>query len=535
MRKVIHGTEARQALLRGVNTLADAVKVTLGPKGRNVVMERHPAFPPVLTKDGVSVAKEVRDLDDVFENMGANMLREAASKTSDVAGDGTTTATVLAQAIYTEGLKYLDQGANPVALKRGIDMAVDVIVQRIKEIALPVTDREKIVQVGTISSNGDREIGELIAEAMEKVGQDGVITLGESTGAETTLQITEGMQLDRGLLSHHFITDPERLEAVIHEPYILLTERKLQTMTPEIEAVLALVAREQRPVLIVAGDYDQPFVISLIHNIGQGILRSVPIKAPAFGDQRKEILQDIACVTGAYAFTEDCGRKLDSITVSDLGHAQRVTVGRDFTTIAGGYGRPEYREERIKLLRTLVETAQNDLDRERCRARLARLASGIAVIKVGGVTEVEQKEKRDRVEDAICATKAAVEEGIVPGGGITLLYCIPFLVSLAKNIEDRHERLGIELIMKALESPIRQIGINSGLSSEAIINIAPDDALRSTGKGFNASTGQYENLIEQGVIDPAKVTRVALQNAASVAAAMLTTEALVATIPEVKK
>ena len=530
MRKTLHGKDAREALLRGVNTLADAVKVTLGPKGRNVVLERHPAFPPVLTKDGVSVAKEVRDLECVFENMGANMLREAASKTSDVAGDGTTTATVLAQAIYAEGLKYLDQGANPVALKRGIDKAVEAVVQRIKDIAIPVTSRDQIVNVATISSNGDREVGELIADAMERVGRDGVITLGESSTAETVLSITEGMQLDRGLLSHHFITDPERLEAVMQEPYILLTERKLQTMTPELESALGTVAREGKPVLIIAGDYDQPFIVTLIHNIGQGVLRSVPIKAPSFGDQRREILQDIAAVTGAYAFTEDCGRKLDSVTVADLGRAQRVTVGRDFTTIAGGYGRTEYRDERIKLLRTLVETAPSDLDRERYRQRLARLASGIAVIKVGGVTEVEQKEKRDRVEDAICATKAAVEEGIVPGGGYTLFrggYDIEDLI--AHDMSDEEE-VGCKILLKALSEPMRRIAINAGEDPEKILKSPHIEQF-----GYNATKGLFEDLIDAGVIDPAKVTRVALQNAASVAAAMLTTEALVATIPEVKK
>jgi len=533
MRKVTHSEEARQKLLEGVNTLADAVKVTLGPRGRNVVLERHPMFPPVITKDGVTVAKEVRDLSDPFANMGCQLLREAASKTSDLAGDGTTTATVLAQFIFQAGLKHVAEGASPVAIKRGIDKAVEAVTARIKEIAIPVTDDAAIVQIGTISANGDREIGELVAEAMRKVGRDGILTLGESSSAETTLEVTDGMQIDRGWVALPFITDPERGEAVLNNPYVLLTERKIQSLTPELERVLGEVAKQQQPVLVIAGDYDGPFIISLVHNIQNGVLRSVAVKAPAFGDQRKEILGDLAAVTGAFAFTEDCGRKLDSITPEDLGRAQRVVCGKDSTTITGGCGRPEYIQERCTLLRTLIDTAENPLDRERYRQRLARLVSGIAVIKVGGVSETEMKEKKDRVEDAMCATRAAVEEGIVPGGGKALLAVIPDVVSLSASVSG-DEATGVEIILAALEAPIRQILTNAGLQepelSETVYRVANQGSV-PVGWGYNAATDCFEDLIASGVIDPAKVVRVALQNAASVASMMLTTESMIASFP----
>lgn len=529
-RKVIHADEARQQLLEGVNTLADAVKVTLGPKGRNVVLERNPMFPPIITKDGVTVAKEVRDLDGPFRNMGCQLVREAASKTSDMAGDGTTTATVLAQFIYKRGIEYVAQGASPVALKRGIDKAVRVVVDRIKEIAIPVEGDDHIAQVGTISANGDREIGRLVAEAMQKVGRDGIVTMADSLTSETVLEFSEGMEIDRGWLTQHFVRNPERLETVLDDCYILVTERKIQAMTAEIEAVLGQVAQQHKPVLVIASDFDGPFVVTLITNNLQGILMSVPVKAPSFGEHRKAILEDLAAVTGAYAFTEDCGRKLDSLTIDDLGRATRVVCRKDSTLISGGAGRPEHIESRCKLLRTLIETGENDLERERCRQRLARLSSGIAIIKVGAASEVEQKEKRDRVEDAICATKAAVEEGIVPGGGKALLCAMDRLRHFIHANLTGDEAHGAGIIVGALEAPISQILVNAGLSDDARMGIVFElsDSAVQPWFGYNASTGEMDCLDEIGVIDPAKVTRVALQNAASVAATMLTTEAMIA-------
>jgi chaperonin GroEL len=552
------GDEIRQAILRGVNTLADAVTCTLGPKGRNVILERNPMWPPVVTKDGVTVAKEVRDLADPYENAGANLIREAASKTSDQAGDGTTTATLLAQVIYQKGLDCLASGANPVALKRGIDAAVTVVTDHIKSIAQPVQDDETIVRVGTISSNGDRSIGELIADAMKRVGRDGVITIGESTDAETTLQVVEGMQIDRGWLAYPFITDPERLEAVLNEPYILLTERKLFTMTPELDTVLAQVGQSGRPVLIIAGDFDQPFVISLIHNNQLGVLRSVAVKAPAFGDLRRAMLEDMALVTGAYAFTEDCGRPLSTVTMDDLGRAVRVTVGQSFTTIAGGYGDEEGKNSRMTLLRSLIDSTENDLDRERLKQRLARLASGVAVIKVGAVTEGEMRERKDRVDDAVCATRSAVMEGIVPGGGKALLLCTDALQAQIDMLAG-DEKLGAQIVLAALESPTRQIAANAGMSQEEtdfIVNVNrgkvdrrrarwwsisywcrqsdTSKPLEDSQAGWNAATDRFENLVETGVIDPARVVRCSLQNAASVSALLLTTQAMVASFPDKK-
>jgi chaperonin GroEL len=552
------GDEIRQAILRGVNTLADAVTCTLGPKGRNVILERNPMWPPVVTKDGVTVAKEVRDLADPYENAGANLIREAASKTSDQAGDGTTTATLLAQVIYQKGLACLASGANPVALKRGIDAAVTVVTDHIKSIAQPVQDDETIVRVGTISSNGDRSIGELIADAMKRVGRDGVITIGESTDAETTLQVVEGMQIDRGWLAYPFITDPERLEAVLNEPYILLTERKLFTMTPELDTVLAQVGQSGRPVLIIAGDFDQPFVISLIHNNQLGVLRSVAVKAPAFGDLRRAMLEDMALVTGAYAFTEDCGRPLSTVTMDDLGRAVRVTVGQSFTTIAGGYGDEEGKNSRMTLLRSLIDSTENDLDRERLKQRLARLASGVAVIKVGAVTEGEMRERKDRVDDAVCATRSAVMEGIVPGGGKALLLCTDALQAQIDMLAG-DEKLGAQIVLAALESPTRQIAANAGMSQEEtdfIVNVNrgkvdrrrarwwsisywcrqsdTSKPLEDSQAGWNAATDRFENLVETGVIDPARVVRCSLQNAASVSALLLTTQAMVASFPDKK-
>ena len=424
-RQILRGDELRQALLRGVNTLADTVKATLGPKGRNVILERNPLWPPAVTKDGVTVSKEVRDLADPWENAGAQLIREAASKTSDQAGDGTTTATLLAQVIYQKGLECLATGASPVGLKRGIDAAVEVVVSHIKSIAQPVEDNETIARVGTISSNGDRSIGELIADAMDRVGRDGVITISDSNDAETSLQVAEGMQIDRGWFPlHPFVTDPQRLETVLKEPFILLTERKMFTMVDELSNVLAEIGKRGHPVLLVVGDYDQPFVVTLIHNKQLGVLNSVVVKAPAFGDLRRATLEDLGIVTGGYAFTENCGRELASARLEDFGRAQQVTVEQNSTTIVGGYGDKAAKEVRMTLLRSLIEATDNDLERERLRQRLARLASGVAVIKVGAVTEAERNEKRDRVDDAVCATRAAVEEGIVAGGGLALIRCL---------------------------------------------------------------------------------------------------------------
>ena len=533
-RQILKGDEIRQAVLRGVNTLADAVVCTLGPKGRNVILERNPMWPPAVTKDGVTVAKEVRDLADPWENAGAHLIREAASKTSDQAGDGTTTATLLAQVIYQKGLEALAKGANPVALKRGIDAAVAAVVEHIKAIAQPVEDDETIIRVGTISSNGERTIGELIARAMKKVGRDGVINVGESTDADTTLQVVEGMQLDRGWLAGPFITDPERLECVLKEPMILVTERKLFTMTDEMSLVFAEVGKSGRPVMVVAGDYEQPFIITLIHNKQLGQLNSLAVKAPAFGEERRVQLEDLAIVTGAYAFTENCGRPLSSLTVNDLGSADKVVAhGHDatgYTTIVGGRGDKERLEKRVELLRALIPATENELQREFLKRRLARLASGVAVIRVGAATEGELREKKDRVDDAVCATKAAVEEGIVPGGGKALLSAVGRASeTLPQNDPDMFA--GVDIILSALEAPMRQILRNAGLESDKIVTRA---RIARINEGYNAATDDWVDLVADGVIDPAKVVRCALQNAASVAALLLTTEAMVASFPEKK-
>lgn len=530
-RKALFGDEARAALAVGVETLFRAVACTLGPRGRNVLMERHPLMPLTLTKDGVTVAKEVRDLPDVFENMGCTLLREAASKTSDLAGDGTTTSVVLAHAIFTEGLKHLSAGANPVGIKRGIDRAVAAIVERLKEIAIPVTTDEQIVQIGQISSNGDRTIGELVLAAMRKVGRDGIITLDDATGPDTYLEFSEGMKFDKGLIAQPMITDPERMECVLNNPYVVITERKIPNTTDELNAILDIATSQQRPVLFVAGDFDKPFVVFLIHNGQQGrLVTPAAVKAPAFGAQRTGMLEDMAVVTGGYAFTEDCGRKLDTIGIEDLGQADKITITRDTTTILAGRGNPDRISSRIDLLRTLTATEKDDLARERVRQRLARMASGIAVIKVGGQTEVEMKEKKDRVEDAVMATRAAVEEGILPGGGKALMMCDYMVGEMVAASADPDEANGMDIIHRAIESPIRQICQNAGYSEEQIGH-ALGAARGEYMVGLNVASGIFEDLILAGVIDPCKVTRVALQNAASVAAAMLTTECMVANVP----
>jgi chaperonin GroEL len=535
-RQILRGDELRQKLLCGVNTLADTVKATLGPRGRNVILERNALWPPAVTKDGVTVSKEVRDLADPFENAGAQLIREAASKTSDQAGDGTTTATLLAQVIYQKGLECLTTGASPVGLKRGIDAAVEVVVGHIKSIAQPVEDNETIARVGTISSNGDRSIGELIASAMDRVGRDGVITISDSNDAETSLQVAEGMQIDRGWFPlHPFVTDPQRLETVLKEPFILLTERKMFTMVDELSNVLAEIGKRGHPVLLVVGDYDQPFVVTLIHNKQLGVLNSVVVKAPAFGDLRRATLEDLGIVTGGYAFTENCGRELASARLEDFGRAQQVTVEQNSTTIVGGSGDKAAKEVRMTLLRSLIEATDNDLERERLRQRLARLASGVAVIKVGAVTEAERNEKRDRVDDAVCATRAAVEEGIVAGGGLALIRCLGVVSDLYRATVGSDEKMGVQIILGALSAPLLQICANAGEDGEqvlaAVIQYLVDGHAQT---GYNAATGQYEDLVESGVIDPAKVVRCALVNAASVAALLLTTEAMVCTMPDKK-
>ena len=531
-RKVVLGTDARQKILNGVNTLADAVKATLGPKGRNAVIEIHRNFPPVITKDGVRTAKSIFDLEDPYENMGCHILREAASKTSDLAGDGTTTSTVLAQAIYQKGLEYLAAGASPVALKRGIDKAVSVVVDRIKEIATPVSSDQDIVNIGTISANGDVEIGNLIARAMSEVGKDGIILMGQSNTYENILDVKDGMQLDRGFVAPHFATNLERQEAVLDNAYILVTERRITSMTAELEAAIEPLLRNKSPLLVIAGDFEAPFVVTLIENKNQGILLSVPVKAPGFGDYRKAALEDVAALTGAYAFTEDCGRKLDSITTEDLGRAERVVVNKDSTTITKGYGTTAVIEQRVTSIRSQLNLEFNDLDKMRLRQRLACLTSGIAIIKVGAATETELKEKSDRVEDAICATKAAVEEGIVPGGGKAYLLAITNVLKLVQTLKG-DEQAGALIVRQVLESPTRQILTNAGLDAQADETI---EKMRSGNLpfGYNASTDEYENLLESGVIDPAKVCRVALQNAASVASMLLTTDSMIATFPETK-
>jgi len=532
-RKVLSGPEIRAALLRGVNTLANTVTATLGPKGRCIILERNPMWPPVVTKDGVTVSKEVRDLADPYENAGAQLIREAASKTSDQAGDGTTTATLLAQRIYQKGLECLDAGANPVALKRGIDKAVAVVVEHIKTIAQPVEDNETIARVGTISSNGDRSIGDLIADAMHRVGRDGVITISDSNDADTTLTVSEGMQIDRGWFPlHPFVTNPERLETVLHDAYILLTERKMFTMTDELSNVLAEIGKSEKTVLLIVGDYDQPFIVTLIHNNQLGVLRSVVIKAPAFGDDRRAALEDLAVVTGGYAFTENCGRELASITVDDLGRASQITVEQNSTTIVGGYGDKHAKDVRMTMLRSLIEATDNDYQRELLRKRLARLASGVAVIKVGAVTEAERNERKDRVDDAVCATRAAVMEGIVPGGGMALILSIDAVsVLMAEHRATDDEADGMAIIMDVLREPLLQICSNAGEDGTEILNTI---VRGGPGIGYNAATGVFEDLIQAGVIDPCRVVRCALQNAASVAALMLTTESMVCTIPDKK-
>jgi len=525
-KQITYGDESRQAILRGVNRLADAVKVTLGPKGRNVVLDKKFGS-PVITKDGVTVAKEI-ELKEPLENMGAQMVREVASKTSDVAGDGTTTATVLAQAIYREGSKNVTAGANPMELKRGIEKAVSAVVDELKKLSKPVKGK-MIAQVGTVSANNDETIGNIIAEAMEKVGKDGVITVEEAKTLETSLEVVEGMQFDRGYLSPYFVTDPERMEAALESALILIHEKKISSMK-DLLPVLEQVAKLGKPLLIIAEDVEGEALATLVVNKLRGTLHVAAVKAPGYGDRRKAMLEDIAILTGGKAITEDLGIKLENLKLEDLGRAKKVTIDKDNTTIVEGGGKSKDIEGRVKQIRTQVEETTSDYDREKLQERLAKLVGGVAVIKVGAATETEMKEKKARVEDAMHATKAAVEEGIVPGGGVALLRCVKAVESLKVEGD---EAVGAAIVRRALEEPLRQIAQNAGHEGAVVIGKVRE--AKTTEEGFNAQTERYENLVDAGVIDPAKVVRSALQNAASIASLLLTTEALVSEIPEEKE
>jgi len=528
-KQVIHGEESRAAILRGVNQLADAVKITLGPKGRNVVIDKKFGS-PTITKDGVTVAKEI-ELKDALENMGAQMVREVASKTSDVAGDGTTTATVLAQAIFREGVKTVAAGANPMALKRGIDKAVEKAIEEIKRLSKPVKG-DMIAQVGTVSANGDANIGGIIAEAMNKVGKDGVITVEESKTMETSLEVVEGMQFDRGYLSPYFVTDPERMEAVLDNPLILIHEKKISSMK-DLLPLLEQVAKMGKPMLIIAEDVEGEALATLVVNKLRGTLNIAAVKAPGFGDRRKAMLEDIAILTGGSVISEDLGIKLENVKLEDLGRAKKVTIDKDNTTVVEGNGKAADIQGRVKTLRAQIEETSSDYDREKLQERLAKLVGGVAVIKVGAATETEMKEKKARVEDAMHATRAAVEEGIVPGGGVTLVRAAKALEKFKANKEgegDADEQIGVTIVKRALEEPLRQIVQNAGKEGAVIVQNVRDHKKETF--GYNAATEEMEDLVEAGVIDPAKVTRTALQNAASIAGLMLTTEAMVSELPE---
>jgi len=518
-KQIVTGENSRQAILRGVNILAEAVKITLGPKGRNAVIEKKFGA-PVITKDGVTVAKEI-ELQDPLENMGAQMVREVASKTSDVAGDGTTTATVLAQAIFREGVRTVAAGASPMALKRGIDKAVEVAVGEIKRLSREVKG-DMIAQVGTISANTDKQVGSIIAEAMKKVGKDGVITVEESKTMETTLEVVEGMQFDRGYLSPYFVTDPERMECVLEDVYILIHEKKISSMK-DLLPLLEQTAKMSKPLLIIAEDVEGEALATLVVNKLRGTLQCAAVKAPGFGDRRKAMLEDIAVLTGGKAITEDLGVKLENVKLEDLGRAKKVTIDKDNTTIVAGAGKASEIEGRIKQLRAQIEETTSDYDKEKLQERLAKLVGGVAVIKVGAATETELKEKKARVEDAMHATRAAVEEGIVSGGGTALLRCLPALEKLKLHDE---EAIGVNIVKRALEEPLRQIAENAGHEGAVVVGRVRES--RDENFGFNAETGEFGDLVKAGVIDPAKVTRLALQNAASIVSLMLTTEVLIA-------
>jgi chaperonin GroEL len=525
-KEIKYGAKAREKMMKGVDILANAVKVTLGPKGRNVLIEKSWGSPKI-SKDGVTVAKEI-ELEDRFENMGAQMVREVASKTSDVAGDGTTTATILAQAIYREGAKLVAAGGNPMSIKRGIEKAVDLVVEELKKISKPTKDKNDISQVGTISANNDRTIGDIIAEAMEKVGKEGVITVEEAKVMETTLKVVEGMQFDRGYLSPYFVTEPDKMEVHLEESYILLHEKKISTMK-DLLPILEQVARTDKPILIMAEDVEGEALATLVVNKLRGALHCAAVKAPGFGDRRKAMMEDIAILTGGRVISEDLGVKLETITLEDLGTAKRITLDKDNTTIIDGGCDRKALEGRVKQIRVQIEETTSDYDREKLQERLAKLIGGVAVINVGAATETEMKEKKDRVEDALNATRAAVEEGIVPGGGVAYMRVIKVL---EKAQFPGEEQLGANLIKRALEEPTRQIANNAGFEGSVVVQ----HVMEGKGSfGFNAETGTYEDLMKAGIVDPTKVTRFALQNAASVAGLLMTTEAMVAEKPKKDK
>jgi len=525
-KQIVHGEDSRQAILRGVNMLADAVKITLGPKGRNVVLDKKFGS-PTITKDGVTVAKEI-ELKEPLENMGAQMVKEVASKTSDVAGDGTTTATVLAQAIFREGVKTVAAGANPMAVKRGIERAVETAVEKIKELAKPVKG-DMIAQVATVSANNDSTIGNIIAEAMKKVGKDGVITVEEAKAIETTLDVVEGMQFDRGYLSPYFVTDPDRMECVLENALILINEKKISTMK-DLLPLLEQVAKMGRPLLIIAEDVEGEALATLVVNKLRGTLQAVAVKAPGFGDRRKAMLEDIAILTGGKSLTEDLGIKLENVHIEDLGKAKKIVIDKDNTTIVEGAGKHQAIEGRVKQLRTQIDETTSDYDREKLQERLAKLVGGVAVIKVGAATETEMKEKKARVEDAMHATRAAVEEGIVPGGGVAFIRAVPALEKLKLEGD---EQIGVNIVKRSLEEPLRMIASNAGHEGAVVLGKVKES--KDSNYGFNAATDDYTDMISAGILDPAKVTRTALQNAASISALMLTTEALVSEIPEDEK
>jgi chaperonin GroEL len=524
-KQMVYRENARQRMLDGVEKLAKAVKVTLGPKGRNVVLDKKWGA-PTITKDGVTVAKEI-ELDDRFENMGAQMVREVASKTSDVAGDGTTTATVLAESIYREGLRNVTAGANPMGLKRGIEKAVDVVIEALKQLSKPVKDKKEISQVGTIAANGDEVVGDLIAEAMEKVGKDGVITVEEAKAIETSLEVVEGMQFDRGYLSPYFVTNPEKMEAVLEEPYILIHEKKISVLR-ELLPLLEKIAQTGKPLLILAEDVEGEALATLVVNKLRGTLKVAGVKAPGYGDRRKAMLEDLAILTAGKLLSEDLGIKLENITMEDLGRAKRVVIDKDNTTIVEGAGHAHDIEGRVKQIRTQVEETTSDYDREKLQERLAKLVGGVAVIKVGAATETEMKEKKARVEDALNATRAAVEEGVIPGGGVGFVRCIAAVAGLTLEGD---EAIGATIVRRALEEPIRQLAYNAGAEGSIVVQKVKEAA---GAFGYNVATDTYEDLMASGVVDPTKVTRSALQNAASIAALMLTTEALITEVPEKK-
>lgn len=523
-KEIRYSVKAREAILNGVNTLANAVKVTLGPKGRNVIIDKSFGS-PLITKDGVTVAKEI-ELENKFENMGAQMVKEVASKTSDIAGDGTTTATILAQAIYSEGSKLVAAGINPMALKRGIDKAVEVAVGELKKLSKHTKDQREIAQVGTISANNDATIGNIIAEAMDKVGKEGVITVEEAKSMETSLEVVEGMQFDRGYISPYFVTDPEKMECVLEDPYILIHEKKISNMK-DLLPILEQIAKMGKPLLIIAEDTEGEALATLVVNKLRGTLHTCAVKAPGFGDRRKAMLEDIAILTGGTMISEDLGIKLENVTLNDLGRAKRVVITKENTTIVDGFGAKEKIEGRVKQIRVQIDESTSDYDREKLQERLAKLVGGVAVINVGAATETEMKEKKARVEDALNATRAAVEEGIVPGGGTALLRTLPALQAL--KVDDSDEQHGINIIIRAIEEPLRQIANNAGHEGSIVVEKVK---AASGSMGFNAATGVYEDLMAAGIIDPTKVTRIALQNAASVSGLLLTTEAMIAELPK---